>query len=135
MREKRRKGFTLVELMVVITILALLSGGVALFLIGRVSKARKVKAKADLTLLADALDLYHLEKDKYPESLEELAKTSGEGSDPLIKGGKVPKDPWGNEYHYQKAEKKYVLLSFGADGQQGGEGNDKDISLEEEEEE
>ena len=134
MQNKNRRGFTLVELMVVITIIALLSGGVALYLIGRVSMARKVKARADLTLLADALDLYHLEKDRYPESLEELAKVS-DGGDPIVKGGKVPKDPWGTEYYYQKAEKKYVLLSLGADGQQGGEGNDKDISLEEEKEE
>ncbi|MHC4780714.1 MAG: type II secretion system major pseudopilin GspG [Planctomycetota bacterium] len=129
----KKRGFTLVELMVVITIMALLAGGVAIAYFGYVDKARVSKARSDLAELHKAIELYKLETGKFPDSLDELTKPPKEGEDPIVK--KLTKDPWDNEFFYQKDGSKIVLLCLGADGQQGGEGKDKDISLDDDEDE
>ncbi len=127
MKTRTRRGFTLIEMMVVITIIAVLAGGVALFLFGHVGEARTAKAKADLVQLDEALSYYRIKKGSYPDSLEELAKPIEGQEEPLVKGGKIPKDPWGNEYVYQKLDKGFELKCLGADGAEGGEGENADI--------
>jgi general secretion pathway protein G len=118
------QGFTLIELMVVMVIIGLLAATVAPKIFGRVDKARQQDAQAQIELLGQALDLYRLEKHKYPttdEGLEAIAS--------YLKKS-LPQDPWGNEYVYQSPGEEgrgYDLVSYGADKTEGGEANDKDI--------
>ncbi len=117
-------GFTLIELMVVMVIIGLLAAAVAPKIFGRVDKARQQDAHAQIELLGQALDLYRLEKHKYPTTDEGL-----EAIRPYLKKD-LPKDPWGNGYVYQspgREERSYDLISYGADNTEGGEENDKDI--------
>ncbi|MHC5039515.1 MAG: type II secretion system major pseudopilin GspG [Planctomycetota bacterium] len=127
MKGRKKEGFTLVEMMVVITIIAVLAGGVALVYWGHIRQAKHTKARADLTDLETALSMYRLRTGKYPETLEELTKPM-EGDDEGLVKEEIPKDPWGNDYVYQRMEGKFVLMSFGADGAEGGEGENEDVT-------
>ena len=135
MTRKRTIAFTLVELMIVITIIAILTGGVALYLFGRVGQARITKARADLVQLEEALAFYKLKAGKYPEALEALAQPLEGEEEALVKGGSIPKDPWGNDYVYRKLEKGFELKSLGGDGAEGGEGENADVTAREEKKE
>ena len=118
------QGFTLIELMVVMVIIGLLAATVAPKIFGRVDKARQQDAQAQIELLGQALDLYRLEKHKYPTTDEGL-----EAIRTYLKKD-LPKDPWGNDYVYQspgKEGRSYDLISYGADKTEGGEENDMDI--------
>jgi general secretion pathway protein G len=118
------QGFTLIELMVVMVIIGLLAAAVAPKIFGRVDKARQQDAQAQIELLGQALDLYRLEKHKYPTTDEGL-----EAIRPYLKKD-LPKDPWGNNYDYQspgREGRSYDLISYGADKTEGGEENDTDI--------
>ncbi|MZG30338.1 MAG: type II secretion system protein GspG [Nitrospinae bacterium] len=118
------KGFTLIELMVVMVIIGLLAATVAPKIFGRVDKARQQDAQAQIELLGQALDLYRLEKHKYPSTDEGL-----EAIAPYLKKS-LPLDPWGNKYIYESPGKEgrgYDLISYGADNAEGGEENDLDI--------
>lgn len=117
------RGFTLLEIIVVITIIALLTALVAPRFFGHVDQSRQVDAQAQIGLLGQALDLYRLEKGKYPSNEEGLKVLK-----PYLKK-ELPKDPWGNEYHYKSPgdHGDYDLVSYGADNAEGGEGNDLDI--------
>ncbi len=126
-------GFTLIEIMVVVFILGLLVALVAPKIIGRTDDARVTKAKADVKAIEEALNLFKLDNGFYP--------SSGEGLIALIQApprarkfspdgylSKVPVDPWGNEYLYQSDGRQVVIVSLGADGVEGGDGYNADIS-------
>lgn len=137
MDKKRDKGFTLIELMVVIVILGLLAGIIVPRLLGRTEEAKRTKAAVQIRNIEAALDLFKLDNGFYPtqeQGLEALVSKATVGPDARSyrAGGyikKVPKDPWGNPYVYISpgVHDEFDLISYGADGQEGGEGNNADI--------
>jgi len=131
------RGFTLIEIMVVIVILGVLAALVVPNILGRPDEARVTAATADIQAVSNALDLYRLDNYNYPSTDQGLqALVSKPGGSPEAKNWntdgylkKVPKDGWGNEYQYLSpgAHGKFDLYSLGADGREGGEGLDQDI--------
>ncbi|MFH0840241.1 MAG: type II secretion system major pseudopilin GspG [Candidatus Omnitrophota bacterium] len=122
-----KKGFTLIELMLVVIILGILVAMVVPRLVGRGEQARKSAAEADIrSNIALALDLYELDNGSYPEKLEDLLKDPGESKSPNWNGPylkRKPIDPWGREYNYKcpgQYSKDYDLYSYGSDGVEGG---------------
>jgi general secretion pathway protein G len=133
----RQRGFTLIEIMVVVVIIGLLAAVIVPTVISKVDEARVAKAKQDIQSLETALTMFRLDNSKYPTTEQGLAALSAQPTDPSIKhwrpGGylqRVSKDPWGNDYQYVYPGthgKEYDLFSLGADGAPGGEGIDADI--------
>jgi general secretion pathway protein G len=129
-------GFTLIEIMVVVFILGLLVTLVAPKIIGRTDEARRTKAAADIRGIEEALHLFKLDNGFYPgtgEGLGALVQQPANARNWNADGylDKVPTDPWGNQYVYFSDGSRFVVKSYGADGQDGGEGKDGDISSEE----
>jgi general secretion pathway protein G len=132
----RSKGFTLLELLVVIVIIGLLAGYVAPRYFGQVGKSEVQVARAQLDSLEKALDQYRLDTRHYPtaeQGLDALVnKPTNEASwsGPYLKKA-VPADPWGRPYvyHVPGARGEYDLYSLGRDGKPGGNGEDADIGL------
>ena len=122
-KKRHQGGFTLIELLVVMVIIGLLAALVVPKFFGHVDKAMQQDAHAQIALLGQALDLYRLEKHKYPSTDEGLKAIA-----PYLKK-EVPKDPWGNDYVYISPGEhgEYDLLSYGADNAEGGEKNNRDI--------
>lgn len=126
MRQSNKKGFTLIELMLVVVILGILVAMVVPRLAGRSEQARKAAAKADIeSNIALALDMYELDNGSYPEDLGALITKPSTGGEnwhgPYLK--KKPLDPWGKEYSYKRSSghgRDYDLYSLGADGADGG---------------
>ena len=133
------RGFTLIELMVVIVILGILAGLIIPRIMGRPEEAKQLKAKMQMESIETALKLYHLDNGVYPDTeqgLQALVEKPDTGTLPkkwrtggYLEKGKVPKDPWGNDFVYLSpgAHGEYDLISYGADGVQGGEDKNKDI--------
>jgi general secretion pathway protein G len=123
--DKRQRGFTLLELLVVIVIIGLLAGYVAPRYFSQVGKSEIQVARAQIDAIEKALDHYRLEHRRYPTSEEGLQALG-----PYMKKA-VPNDPWGRPYVYripgQKGE--FELFSYGRDGKAGGSGEDADIGL------
>ncbi|MGA8179242.1 MAG: type II secretion system major pseudopilin GspG [Desulfobacterales bacterium] len=134
------RGFTLIELMVVIVILGILAGLIIPRIMGRPEEAKELKAKMQIESIETALKLYKLDNGEYPDTeqgLQALVEKPDTGTLPkkwrtggYLEKGKVPKDPWGNDFIYLSpgAHGEYDLISYGADGVQGGEDKNKDIN-------
>lgn len=127
------RGFTLIELLVVMVILGLLAAIVAPNLFGKVGKGKQSAARTQIEMMGQALDSYRLDTGSYPttsQSLNALNTDPGiQGWDgPYLKKG-IPNDPWGRPYLYQSpgTHGDYDLMSYGADGSPGGDGENKDI--------
>ena len=134
MREKNKRGFTLVELLVVMAIIALLAALVGPKLFPKLGKGKQSAAKAQIELLGQALDQFRLDVGRYPTTQEGLSAlmvnpgiTGWEG--PYLKKA-LPPDPWGKPYQYLSpgSHGEYDLLSYGRDGNPGGDGEDKDVT-------
>jgi general secretion pathway protein G len=138
-RTKRMRGFTLIEIMVVITILGILAALIVPRVVGRTDDARIAAARQDIASLMQALKLYRLDNGRYPTTEQGLRallekptvepvpnnwKTGG-----YLERAGLPKDPWGKEYQYLNPGLKGEIdvFSFGRDGQAGGEGPDADV--------
>ncbi len=134
------KGFTLIELMVVIVVLGILAGLIVPRIMGRPDEARRAKARIQIESIETALKLFKLDNGRYPSTEQGLnALVEAPVTEPPLKnwrqGGylekdKVPKDPWDYDFIYLSpgAHGEYDLSSLGADGEVGGEGKDKDIN-------
>jgi general secretion pathway protein G len=134
---RRARGFTLIEIMVVVVIMGILASLVVPKLMGRTDDAKIGAARQDIATLMQAVKLYRLDNQRYPtteQGLQALVTqpTSGPAANGWKAGGyidKLPKDPWGNPYLYLSPGVKgeIDIFSLGADGQPGGSGIDADI--------
>jgi general secretion pathway protein G len=138
-RRARLRGFTLIEIMVVITILGILAALIVPKVVGRTDDARIAAAKQDIGAVMQALKLYRLDNGRYPSTEQGLrALIERPSTDPQPSNWKqggyldrssIPKDPWGKEYQYLNPglRGEIDVFSFGRDGQSGGEGPDADV--------
>lgn len=130
MNTKKLKGFTLIELLIVIVILGLLASIVAPGMFSKVDSSKVKTAEAQMKLLQSSLDTYRLDLGSYPPNLDALLKSDNPRWDGPYFPQAIPLDPWGNPYVYRipgTDGRAYDLLSFGSDGQEGGEGLAQDI--------
>jgi len=133
---KHVSGMTLIEILVVLVLIGIVLGIVGGNFIGRGEKAKADAARIEIGQIGQSLDLFKLEVGRYPTSQEGLlalisappGMTNWNG--PYWKKSSIPKDPWGNEYKYVAPGQSgpYDIISYGADGKEGGEGPNKDIS-------
>ena len=124
-------GFTLIEILVVMAIIGMLAVMVAPSIFNQQAGAQRDAALSQISALEAALDTYRLDVGQYPDSLEGLVvNDSGRAAwnGPYLRR-EVPLDPWGNEYAYDSDGRGFTLVSYGPDGERGGEGDDADISL------
>jgi general secretion pathway protein G len=115
------KGFSLLEIMVVITIMTMIMGAVGVGVMSYLDKSKIKQARIDISTISNALDLYKTEFGRYPDSEDGLSRLVEEK---ILKEKKIPKDPWGNDFIYiypgSNNEDSFDLYSFGPDGKEGG---------------
>jgi general secretion pathway protein G len=129
------RGFTLVEILVVITIIALIMAIVGPRVLNYLSESKVKAARIQIDSLATTLDLYYLDNGRYPSSSEGLVALiqrpggAETWNGPYLKGGVVPNDPWGHPYIYKSPGEHgpYDIISYGSDGQEGGTGTAADV--------
>lgn len=129
-------GFTLIEMLVVITIIGLIMALVAPRVLNYLAESKVKAAKIQIESFGNALDLYYLDEGRYPTSSQGLValvqrpEDSATWNGPYLKGGVVPADPWGNAYVYRSPGQHgaYDIVSYGADGHEGGTGTASDIT-------
>ncbi len=127
---KKRRGFSLVEIMIVIVIIGLLAGVVTINVRSYLIKAKQNTARHEIATIQQALDLFYGAYDRYPTNEEGIAILT-EPTKKLVQPPlpSLPLDPWGNEYQYNSlSSSTYEIICFGADGKEGGEGADADIT-------
>ena len=134
-RRQGRRGFTLIEILVVLVIIGVLAALIAPNVLDRAGEAKVTAARTDVANLVQALKLYKLDNQRFPSSdqgLEALVRKPTSGNIPSNWKpylDKLPKDPWGQPYQYANPglQGEIDVFSFGADGKAGGEGNDADV--------
>ncbi|MFZ5569121.1 MAG: type II secretion system major pseudopilin GspG [Thermodesulfobacteriota bacterium] len=131
---KDQKGFTLIEMLIVMVILGLLAALVGPRMFGKVGKSKQKSAKAQISLFETALDTYRLDVGKYPTTEMGLTALRVKPDDAEKWEGPylpkdIPTDPWGRPYEYRSPGEHgdFDILSYGADGSPGGEGEDEDV--------
>jgi general secretion pathway protein G len=133
---KDDRGFTLVEILVVITIIGLIMGLIGPRVLNYLTESKAKAARIQIESLGSALDLYFLDNGRYPTSAEGInalvqrPPSAQAWNGPYLKGGVVPVDPWGKPYMYRAPGQHgaYDLSSYGADGQEGGTGAAADVT-------
>jgi general secretion pathway protein G len=132
---KLQAGFTLVEMLVVITIIGLIMALVGPRVLNYLGESKAKAAKIQIESFSSALDLYYLDLGRYPSSSEGLVALARAGSaanwtGPYLRSGVVPNDPWGHPYLYRSPGERapYEIMSLGSDGQEGGSGTATDIA-------
>lgn len=126
----REDGFSLIELMVVIAIIAMLAAVVGYNVLGSFEDAERASAKAEISAFKSALIAYRVALKRFPTSEEGLnALVQNEKNRKFLDRSEIPLDPWGNPYVYKlEGSRDFTIISYGADGVPGGEENDADIS-------
>jgi general secretion pathway protein G len=134
-RRRAQAGFTLVEILVVITIIGLIMALVGPRVLNYLSESKAKAAKIQIESFSSALDLYYLDLGRYPTTNEGLAALTQANNapgwnGPYLRGGVVPNDPWGHSYVYRAPGQRapYEIVSLGSDGQEGGTGVAADIA-------
>ncbi len=134
---KSRKGFTIIEVMAVIVIIGILAGIVAVNVVGRIDRAKVISTKANLKMLHNAVVQFKLDTGEYPsedaglrELVEEPSDLKGWNKGGYLQTTDLPKDGWGHDFIYQlypESGMPFVIISYGANGEEGGEDDDKDL--------
>ena len=135
-----KKAFTLIEIMIVVIILALIASLVVPNIIGQGERAKEKLVCVQMKSLKNALDSFKVEEGRYPTTMEGLKaliknpnpqKYKNYPKNGFLGSKKLPKDPWGNDYIYVNNNGEIDIISLGADGKEGGSGENKDIKLSE----
>ena len=134
-KNRKQMGFTLLELLVVLGIIAMLAGIVGPQVMKHMVESKTKAAKVQIEDLASTLDMYKLDAGGYPtteqglQALVEAPDNAKHWSGPYLSKSKIPLDPWQNEYHYvfPGEHSKFDIFSYGADGKEGGTGEDQDV--------
>ncbi len=126
----KRKYFSLIELIVVVLILGILASAASLELISFLGESKVTKAKTDIETFTKAIEQFRMRNSTYPEALEDLMGVETEDdTEPFVYLKKIPTDPWGNPYEFiPDTDNEYDIISYGADGEEGGDGFDADIT-------
>ena len=136
-RNAKRRAFTMIEIMAVIVIIGILAGIVAVSVVGKIDKARVISTKASLKMLHSAVIQFKLDTGRYPTEeeglqalIEQPTDVTGWNTGGYLETTSLPKDAWGNDFIYQlfpESGKPFVIISYGADGEEGGEGYNADL--------